>query len=156
MPHIPTPGSPHPKARGLRPVRLSGPPLSHARAQPLEKVHGPLLSGVQHAFARVVHSNLDTCGRALPQKLAQLTTRRKRNELLKARPCELIIRTGGVPAAAAAPSAPSDVHLRMCTDLLFSLALQPPEYTLPNTRYSTPNVHVRSKLTHNTQETTKN
>ena len=48
--------------------------------------------------------------RALPQKLAQLTTRRKRNELLKARPCELIIRTGGVLAAAAAPSAPARCH----------------------------------------------
>ena len=57
--HIPTPNSPHPKACGLRPVRLSGPPLSHARAQPLEEVHGPLLSGVQPAFARVVHSDLD-------------------------------------------------------------------------------------------------
>ena len=56
---IRTPNSPHPKACGLRPVRLSGPPLSHARAQPLEEVHGPLLSGVQPAFARVVHSDLD-------------------------------------------------------------------------------------------------
>ena len=75
----PHPGSPHPKARGAAasaPVRATSLRLSHAHAQPLEKVHGPLLSGVQHAFARVVHSDLDVCGRAVPQKLAQLTTKK--------------------------------------------------------------------------------
>eukprot|EP00964_Phaeocystis_antarctica_P004610 scaffold2487_cov62-Phaeocystis_antarctica.AAC.3 len=71
---LPTAHIPRPAGCGL--YRLSGPPLSHARAQPLEEVHGPLLSGVQHAFARVVHSDLDVCSRALLQKLAQLTTKK--------------------------------------------------------------------------------